>query len=182
MSRTRARPGGEPQGESMRSAGSRPTIGDIAFETLFSAAWGGSVIAFFFAIVDMLAGQPLHTPSVIGQVLLPGRPVSTEQVDLYAVAFATGAHLAAFFVLGLVASLLVRRLDRWHGGVVVATCGVFLLMEVPAFIATGVLRPGLGAEIGHGMILTANALAAVAMAIFLEGAHKTAAAPLRTRP
>ena len=48
------------------------TRADLAYESLYCAAIGGSVIALFFLVIDAVNGQPLFTPSLLGGVLFGG--------------------------------------------------------------------------------------------------------------
>ena len=48
--------------------------GDLVYDSFFAGAVGGSAVALFFLFTDLLDGQPLFTPSLIGQVLFQGVP------------------------------------------------------------------------------------------------------------
>lgn len=70
---------------------------------------GGLTVAIWFLVLDILNRQPLHTPSVLGQVILFGntRPV-TDHIMTGAVIGYTLIHLAVFVALGLFITELVH--------------------------------------------------------------------------
>jgi len=146
--------------------------GDIAFETFYGGAIGGSVIALFFLVVDSMAGQPLLTPSVLGSALFLGESAATANtVRLDAVAYATIVHFVTFGVFGLVATKIVRAVEARGGSFLMVATILFVLTEAGFVAAADVLVPGLVARLGQGTVLTANVLTALAMTWFLRSAH-----------
>ncbi len=156
----------------------KPTRGDTLYETFFCGGVGGAAIVLFFLAVDVMAGRPLHTPSLVGSVLYLGAdPAAVEGVSLTAVSLASLAHLAGFSVLGFVASIMVRRVEEKSGGsFAVPTFALLAVLEGASLVVFGVIRPELGAAVGHGLIFGANLLSAVAMVAFLRQAHETSEA------
>lgn len=166
---------GTAQGDEEPSAGrTEATYGDVAYEALFGGAVGGTVIAGFFLMADTVAGHPLRTPSIIGRMLLFDQATPVERIDLGAVSTLTAVHVVVFVMVGLAASLLVRGLWPRRRRVAAPAVMILALLEVPAFVVSTMLRPEIGARIGHVLILVANALAALAMALFLRYARATA--------
>src|SRR5262249_1333713 len=53
------------------------TRADLAYESLYCAAIGGSVIALFFLVIDAYNGHPLFTPSLLGGVLFGRQAAET---------------------------------------------------------------------------------------------------------
>ena len=160
-----------------------PSAGDLAYETFYSAAIGGLVVALFFLALDLVAGQPLYTPSVLGSVLFLGADAaSVEGVNFTAMALFTVAHLLGFGVIGFVSTLLVRRVERMTGGgFVPPTIALFVLLE-GGFLVVSFLVPAVTEIVGRGMPLLANILAAVVMTLFLRHAHETGEAETRDEP
>ena len=88
------------------------TRGEFLFESLYVGVLGGSAVALFFLIADLLDAQPFFTPSLIGSVMFHG--VAAEdvaKVRLDTVAYFSIVHIAAFTALGGAISLLVREVE-----------------------------------------------------------------------
>lgn len=153
------------------------SLGDTLYETFYSGAVGGTVIAAFFLLRDLVAGQPLFTPSLLGSVLFLDSPAGPEvPVRMGAVAYMTLVHLLAFGALGLVASILVRRIRSWAGdSFVVPALALLLLLEGGFVTAATLWMPGVVGVLGGGVVLLANVLAAVAMTGFLRYARRSGA-------
>ncbi len=156
----------------------KPTQGDILYEMFFCGGVGGAVIVLFFLAVDVMAARPLYTPSLVGSVLYLGAdPATVEEVSLSAVSFATFAHLMSFSLVGLMASMVVRRVEEKSGGsFAVPALTLLAVLEGASLLVFGVIRPELGAAVGHQLIFAANFLSAVAMVAFLRQAHDTSEA------
>ena len=84
--------------------------GDIAFASILSGAYASAAIALFFLVADALGGQILHTPSLMGQVVLfDTAPADVTTVRLDALAIYSVVHLVAFIGIG---SLVTRAYSR----------------------------------------------------------------------
>lgn len=146
--------------------------GDLAFESFYGGAIGGSVIALFFLVVDSLGGRPLLTPSILGSVLFLGERADTViAVRLDAVAYATVVHFGAFGLFGLAATRIVRFVEARGGSFVAAASTLFVITEVGFVLMADILAPGLVARLGQGTVLVGNLLTAVVMTLFLRSAH-----------
>jgi hypothetical protein len=89
-----------------------PTTADVLYESFYSGAIGGAVIALFFLVLDIVGGRPLFTPSLVGSVLFFGESAeAVTGVRLEGVALASIVHLLAFMLLGLMASWVVRLVE-----------------------------------------------------------------------
>ena len=74
---------------------------------------GGTTVAVWFLIRDLLGGHPLATPSILGQVLVLGQKTPVvEPLDFAGIVLYTGVHFIAFVLLGLLAAWLVRLSAR----------------------------------------------------------------------
>ena len=73
-------------------------------EGTYAGAIGGTVVAGWFLILDLLQGHPLRTPSVLGQVLLFGR----DTPDLAAVCATADILVAAVGKAGLIRKSFVK--------------------------------------------------------------------------
>ena len=152
--------------------GAASKLADLLYDSFYSSAIGGSVVALTFLVFDTVDGQPLFTASLLGSVLFLGASAAeVTDVRLDMVALFTPVHFAAFAALGTTISEIVERVPSLarHPGVT----ALFLLLALEVgFLAPAVLFfPGLANAIGFGRILLANALTAGAMAVFLRQAH-----------
>ena len=140
--------------------------GDVAYETFYSAAIGGAVPALYFLMVDVLAGQPLATPSTLGSALFMGVAPGTA-VSLYSL-----VHFATFGILGFVASGLVRTLEeRSGGGFVLPALALFVTVTGGMWVADLTVMNGVVAALGQGNLMISGALTSLVMTGFLRHAH-----------
>lgn len=155
------------------------SVGD---EAGYVGAIGAFVVALWFLIIDSIAGHPLRTPSVLGQVLLFGQSRPTiDRVDFGAVFAYTAVHFGLFMIFGFV----LVRLIRWaaeQSVVRYALLQVFLAFEVFfygvvtfASVATRSLFP-------LWVVLIGNTLAAIAMGYYLWRTHPAVRQILRDTP
>ena len=154
------------------SAGDKSSTADLAYDAFYGAAIGGAAIAFFFLAVDIIAGQPLYTPSMLGQVLFGGAdPASVNTVSLEMMAYFTVVHLVSFLLLGLAVSFICRVLGIAKTNVPVVTAVIFVVLTAAFFAGDLTLMAGVAEAIGIPLILAANLVTAVAMALLLKQAH-----------
>jgi len=84
----------------------------LAYESLYCAAIGGSVIALFFLVIDAYNGQPLFTPSLLGGVLFGRADASSiSEVRMDWVAYATINHFLVFTAIGVGVTLVAHAVE-----------------------------------------------------------------------
>jgi hypothetical protein len=151
-------------------------------EGTYAGAIGGTVVAVWFLILDLLQGHPLRTPSVLGQVLLFGRNTpDLAAVDFGAVIAYTAVHFGAFLLLGIG----LVRLVRWAASesiVRYALLQVFLVFEVFFYGLLMLASEATRALFPFWTVLIANTLAALAMGIYLWRMHPEFRRLLRETP
>ncbi len=150
--------------------------GEFLLESLHAGVLGGSAVALFFLVSDLLDGQPFFTPSLIGSVIFHG--VSAEdvaKVHLGAVAYFSIVHIAAFTALGGAVSLLVHEVELHSRHPAVVLLVLFAVIEAAFFVVAPLAMPGVIARIGMARVATANLLAAGTMALFFVLSHRTGA-------
>jgi uncharacterized protein DUF2530 len=82
-------------------------------EGLLTGLLGGLVVAAWYAAVDIGRGQPLYTPSVLGQVFLAGDTIpSVRNIVPQAVAEYSLLHFGFFFLLGIALVALTHMASR----------------------------------------------------------------------
>jgi hypothetical protein len=132
---------------------------------------GGLAVAIWFLILDTIAGQPMLTPSLLGQVVLMGDATpDTGQVVFGAVLLYTAFHFVVFALLGMGLVALVH----WgieNSVVRYALLPVFLAFEVMFYGVLEVLSEGTGALFPFWAVVSANTLAAVSMGVYLWIRH-----------
>jgi ABC-type Mn2+/Zn2+ transport system permease subunit len=81
-------------------------------EGILTGLVGGVAAAVWHLIVDLSRGEPFHTPSVLGQVLLGGDSTPTRTVIPEAVAGYALLHFALFVLLGIAIVALTHMASR----------------------------------------------------------------------
>lgn len=127
---------------------------------------GGSTVAVWFLIRDLLRGHPLATPSVLGQVLVFGEknPV-LQPLDFAAIILYTGAHFIVFVLFGLVVAWLVRLSAR-ESVFRFALLVLFVTFEVAFYVLINAVSSEVGDMFPLWSVGCANLLAAAVMAYY----------------
>ena len=133
-------------------------------------------MGLFFLVVDLVNGQPLFTPALMGSVLFFGvaaQDVTTVQLD--AVAYFSIVHMAGFVALGATISFLVHEVELHSRHPAVVLLVLFAVLEVGFFLAASLALPGVIARVGVFTVGGANLLAAGLMVLFFVWSHNTEA-------
>lgn len=143
---------------------------------------GAIVVAVFFLILDLMAGVPLRTPSVLGEVLLFGNPAPSLTEPVFgAVLLYTVVHFLAFALLGVVVVRLVHVAT--HNSVVrFGLLVAFLAFEVFFYGIILTFSEATRALFPFWAVLTANALAAVAMGMYIWRSHPAFRESVQSHP
>lgn len=153
----------EPRPETLREGGMLA----IAEDGFVSGVLGGSTVAIFFFVVDLLRGQPFYTPSLLGSILLQGAdPSSVVPISAPMVVAYTAVHMALFILAGMAAAAAVRQFETHpHLGVVLLL--LFICFEAGFLGFALAFAPGVVPTIGGWLIAVANLLSAAVMAWYL---------------
>lgn len=133
---------------------------------------GATCIAGWFLGVDVVAGHPFFTPVTLGRAFVrlfgPVPEGTSEYVYLGAY---TLFHYAAFIVVGLIASLIVR-VARREPSVLLGFVVLFVAFEVGFYALVSLLQQAspLGVLAWH-QVMIGNLIASVAMGTYLVRAH-----------
>lgn len=133
---------------------------------------GATMIAAWFFLVDLMAGNALFTPATLGRgVLRIFGPSSPDAGIVLPVLAYTVVHYAAFVVLGLVASLVVE-VARREPSMLLGFLVLFVAMEVGFYALAGLLQQAtpLGSLAWYN-VMAGNLLATIAMGLYLWRAH-----------
>ena len=156
------------------SSQTQSPIADVIYDSVYAGGFGGSAVALFFFVVDLLdGGEGFATPSLMGSVLFLGAsPESVTEINMQAVAYYTLAHFAIFGLLGFLLALLVHEVELHSRHPIIIFATAFLIFEGAFFGGAMFWMPEVLEVIGPGRIAWANALGALAMSAFLLHEHR----------
>jgi hypothetical protein len=175
MSRTDSQAAGNGDGYEERAGAvdSSHEMANLVYEAFYAAGLGGSIVALFFLLVDVAAGQALLTPTIMGSVLFLGvSAASVTQADLGMVAYYSGVHFVTFGLLGACVSFIVHEVElhaKHPANLLLLIFGVF---ELAFFTAAATLLPGVLEYLGVVRVAVANLLAAGGIALFMVSTHR----------
>lgn len=143
---------------------------------------GGSAVALWFLARDLLAGHPLRTPSVLGELFIFGNPnPDLITMNFAAVVLYTAVHYLAFVLLGLFVALLVRQATDQP----VARFAILVLFVAFEFFFVVVIRVASGTVGGlfpTWTVIAANLVAVAAMAAYFRWRYPELMRALRAEP
>ena len=143
---------------------------------------GGLTIALWFLLLDALAGHPLFTPSVLGQVVIFGQQSpNVNHLVPAAIAAYTAAHFVAFFLFGVMVTYLVHLSVRFPV-VRFALLLLFATFEILFYGFINALSAEVGALFPLWSVLVANMLAAVVMGVYFWRKHPALRRALAREP
>ncbi len=143
------------------------TPAELLRESLYVGLLGGSAVAVFFLVVDLLNGQALFTPSLIGSVMFLGATAQeTATVQLSAVFYFSLVHMAVFTMLGGAMSLVVHEVELHSRHPIVVLLVLFAILEAAFFVVVPAAMPDVVATLGLIQVGAANLMAAATMALF----------------
>jgi hypothetical protein len=139
--------------------------GGVVREGAIAGVLGAAAVAIWFLILDVVRGEALRTPMLLGSAVL-----KTEE-SMEAVIGYTVLHGAAFIVFGIAASFLVAAAER-QPMFVFALVILFTAFEVFFFGATVIAASWVLDELSGWAIFIGNVVAAAAMLAFFFRRHK----------
>jgi hypothetical protein len=158
--------------------GTRLSIAALLPEIIIAGCIGAATIALWFLVLDVIAGRPLYTPTVLGTaffkqspepLVLENLPVSVKAIFEYSM-----FHGFAFIAIGLFASLFLTLAGK-EMNVPMGVMMMFVLfvgLEFGFRLASAILFPqDLHLVLSWNRILIGNLLAAATMGIYLIRRH-----------
>ena len=133
---------------------------------------GATGVAIWFLMLDGAAGQPLHTPTILGRMLFSiFGPVPDSESALFHVAMYTVFHYAAFIAAGAVISAVVFVAER-EPSVLAGFFILFVVFEIAFHGLVALLSQGteLGALAWY-QVLAGNIIAAALMGGYMWRLH-----------
>lgn len=144
----------------------------VLYEGLIAGLLGFAVVALAVGVLDVVAGRSFfHTPSLLGQVVIGGFGEPTPGVIEPGPVFAyNGLHMLVFLAVGMAVSWVVFEVELhpvlWY----VAFFALMSLVLLSFLLLAVVARPH-REELSAGVLVTANALGALAIGLYLHAAH-----------
>jgi hypothetical protein len=154
-----------------RNVKPRASASDIMLDGLFTGMIGALVVAVWFLVLDLAAGQPLRTPALLGNVLLHGTmgagiiTVTPLQVAAY-----SAFHFVAFIAVGVFLSYMMTLFERFPIMFFVLLV-LFLCLQAGFFVLDAILGAQMMNQLKPWTVVVGNLLAAAAMALFLWKRH-----------
>jgi len=143
----------------------------IVREGVIAGLLGAGGVAFWFLIVDLVTGQALATPELLGRALFSvlGKGIDWSPYE-YVLAY-TIFHVAVFIILGVIVAALVSASDRVPG-MLAGLVLLFAVFEMGFYGLTVFLSEGtLLGNLAWYQIGAANLFAAALMGRYLWKAH-----------
>ncbi len=151
----------------MKKLSTDSTPSDMAFAATWAGSIGGSIVALFFLLVDVVAGRPLHTPSVLASAIFVGEvPVGSDVLRLELVALYTLIHFVVFTAVGAAFAWVVAHTSQVSAQGVMVSAGLFGTLTAGLLAVDLLIAPGVVAAIGLVWTLVGNALATAGMYAF----------------
>ncbi len=156
------------------------TPAEYLLEAVYAGIFGGSAVAIFFLFTDVLSGQPLFTPSLLGSVLFLGADatdvvaVRVAEVRIDAVFYFSVIHIAAFTALGALISFVVHEVELYSKHPAIVLLVFFAIIEIGFFVTAPLALPGVIEVLGIARIASANLFAALVLAAFFVITHHAA--------
>ena len=143
---------------------------------------GGLAVALWFLVLDTIAGHPLLTPSLLGQVVLMGDPTpDTDSIIFGAILLYTAFHFIVFALLGM-GLVAVVHWGIENSVVRYALLPIFLAFEVIFYGLLEVLSERTGELFPFWAVVSANTLAAISMGLYLWIRHPAFRRSIRDTP
>ena len=144
---------------------------NLAREGVIAGAIGATGVALWFLIVDTFAGQPFHTPTILGSALLSVfGPAQGEGATTFVIAY-TLFHYAVFAGLGVLLTFVVHRAEAEPSMLAVFLI-LFIIFELGFYGLVAILAETrfLGAMAWYQIAL-GNLVAAVLMGGYMWRSH-----------
>lgn len=152
----------------------------VVREGLIAGAVGAVLVALWFLAVDAVLREPLFTPGALGSALFLGADgPEVVRITAATVAGYTIVHVAAFLMLGVVASGLVTQAEKFPP-LVFGLLLLFVVFEVLFVGLSALLGVWLLEELAWWSVLAGNLLAAAGMGTYLWRAHPVLQEKIRT--
>jgi len=159
----------------------RPLQG-VVVQGAVGGVLAGSIVALWFFVVDLLAGQPFHAPAALAAALFHEE---AAQATVRLIASYTVLHFGAFALLGVAMAWAIAPLEAPPRTLLGVVFG-FLVLDVVFYVALLLTGARLLDVLPWQHVLGANLVAGVALMAFLHrvqhDARPLGPVALRTHP
>jgi hypothetical protein len=132
---------------------------------------GGLAVAAWFFVLDLIAGHPFQTPSLLGQVVLFGdKTPDTTHLIFGSIVVYTAFHFIVFALIGMGLVALVHW-GTENPVVRYALLPVFLVFEVMFYGVLEIFSERTNELFPFWAVVSANTLAAICMGLYLWLRH-----------
>ena len=140
-------------------------------EGIITGFIGATAIAVWFLIVDTIAGHPFYTPIFLGKgvVSILGKNMMGDTAFTHVLGY-TIFHYAAFFIVGILLTVIVHQAERTPGilaGLLVA----FVITTLGFYMIAAVFTQSALGGMSWAQIFIANLLASTLMLWYLWRKH-----------
>jgi hypothetical protein len=153
----------------------------VAREGIVAGLIGAVVVAIWFLGYDLVVGQPLRTPALMGAAIFRGaRDPSLVKATVPLVLGYTILHFFAFVAFGAVAAILIMA-SEWEPLLALGAFVLFAIFEVFFVGFVTLIDVSLLEALGWWKIVLGNIMALTAMAAFFLYGHRDLRARLIQR-
>ena len=154
----------------------------IGSEGVVVGLLGAAAIALWFLIVDLIAGEPLFTPAMLGSVLFWGvREPSQVDIAVAPILAYTMVHVLSFVVVGLVAAAVAYQAERSPSTLFLAVV-LFAVLGFGFFTVWTILGPPILGALAWWSVAIGNGIAALGMGYAIWRRHPRLRERLATHP
>ena len=141
-------------------------------EGVFAGFLGATAIVIWFGIIDIIAGRPFNTPSILGAGLISvlGKPPMMPDTVGFHVFIYTIFHYLAFFLVGVLITKIVHQSARTPA-VLAGFLIMFVAFQLGAIMLTALFTETRLGSMAWYQIFIANLLATAGMFWYLWKRH-----------
>ena len=141
-------------------------------EGILAGIIGATAIVVWFAVIDIVSGQPFHTPNILGAGLISvlGKPPMMPDTVGFHVFIYTVFHYVAFSIVGILIAKIVHQSARTPA-ILAGFLIAFVAFELGAIGLTTLFTESRLGGMAWYQIFLANLLAAALMFWFMWRRH-----------
>jgi hypothetical protein len=141
-------------------------------EGIYAGIIGATAIAVWFAIIDILAAHPFHTPDILGAGLISvlGKPPMMPDTMAFHIIIYTIFHYAIFALVGILIAMIVHQSARTPA-VLAGALIAFVAFQLGAIGITKLFTESRLGGMAWYQIFLANLLATTLMFWFMWRRH-----------